>query len=37
MRTMVPPHVWALVSPYGLTPDEGERPKGEAKRAREHT
>jgi hypothetical protein len=22
---MVPPHVWKLVEPYGLKPDEGER------------
>jgi len=22
----VPPHVWKLVEPYGLKPDEGERP-----------
>ena len=26
MRHMVPPHVWALVAPYGLTPRDGERP-----------
>jgi coenzyme F420 hydrogenase subunit beta len=26
MRAMVPPHVWALVAPYGLTPTEGEQP-----------
>ncbi|MEO1693782.1 MAG: Coenzyme F420 hydrogenase/dehydrogenase, beta subunit C-terminal domain, partial [Pseudomonadota bacterium] len=24
MRTMVPEHVWALVAPYGLTPQDGE-------------
>ena len=26
MRNMVPPHVWALVEPYGLKPKEGEMP-----------
>ncbi len=26
VRNMVPPHVWALVKPYGLTPDERELP-----------
>jgi coenzyme F420 hydrogenase subunit beta len=25
MRRMVPAHVWALVAPYGLRPDEGDR------------
>ena len=25
MKTMVPPHIWALVAPYGLVPEEGER------------
>lgn len=25
MKTMIPPHVWALVAPYGLHPEEGER------------
>ena len=24
MKTMIPPHVWALVAPYGLTPRAGE-------------
>jgi hypothetical protein len=24
---MVPPHVWALVKPYGLTPDAAELPR----------
>ncbi|MBK1665775.1 coenzyme F420 hydrogenase [Rhodospirillum rubrum] len=24
LRTMVPAHVWALVAPYGLTPNDGE-------------
>jgi coenzyme F420 hydrogenase subunit beta len=24
MRRMVPAHVWALVAPYGLRPEEGE-------------
>lgn len=36
MRWMIPQHVWDLVSPYGLTPGEGERPKtrnGDAGRA----
>ena len=27
LRTMVPPHVWALVSPYGLTPEATELPR----------
>ena len=27
MRTMVPPHVWALVKPYGLAPTEEELPR----------
>lgn len=27
LRTMVPPHVWALVAPYGLIPAEDERPR----------
>ena len=26
MKAMIPPHVWALVAPYGLTPRPGERP-----------
>ena len=26
MRSMVPPHVWALVAPYGLGPQPGEAP-----------
>ena len=26
MKHMVPPHVWALVRPYGLAPEAGERP-----------
>jgi coenzyme F420 hydrogenase subunit beta len=26
MRNMVPPHVWALVAPYGVTPQESEAP-----------
>ena len=26
MKNMVPPHVWNLVEPYGLKPDEAERP-----------
>lgn len=25
MKTMIPDHVWALVEPYGLKPEEGER------------
>jgi coenzyme F420 hydrogenase subunit beta len=25
MKSMVPSHVWALVAPYGLTPEHGER------------
>jgi coenzyme F420 hydrogenase subunit beta len=24
MRNMVPPHVWALVAPYGIAPSDGE-------------
>ncbi len=24
MKTMIPAHVWALVAPYGIVPDEGE-------------
>ena len=24
MKTMIPPHIWALVAPYGLAPREGE-------------
>ena len=24
MKWMIPPHVWALVAPYGLAPDDGE-------------
>lgn len=28
MKRMVPPHVWALVAPYGLGPQPGERPDG---------
>jgi coenzyme F420 hydrogenase subunit beta len=27
VRNMVPAHVWALVKPYGLTPNPGERPE----------
>ena len=27
MRTMVPPHVWKLVEPYGLKPSQEERPR----------
>lgn len=26
MKTMIPPHVWALVEGYGLVPREGEKP-----------
>jgi len=26
MKAMIPPHVWTLVEPYGLTPEPGERP-----------
>ena len=26
MKSMIPPHVWALVAPYGLAPRPGERP-----------
>lgn len=26
MKTMIPAHVWALVAPYGLTPEKGEAP-----------
>lgn len=29
MRSMIPAHVWALVAPYGLTPQPGERAPGE--------
>ncbi|MBU8546522.1 MULTISPECIES: Coenzyme F420 hydrogenase/dehydrogenase, beta subunit C-terminal domain [Roseomonadaceae] len=29
MKNMVPPHVWALVAPYGITPRDGENDKGE--------
>ena len=25
VKNMVPPHVWALVEPYGLTPQDGEQ------------
>jgi coenzyme F420 hydrogenase subunit beta len=28
MRNMVPPHVWALVAPYGLAPKDGETNSG---------
>ena len=28
VKSMVPPHVWALVRPYGLAPREGEDPRG---------
>jgi coenzyme F420 hydrogenase subunit beta len=28
MRNMVPPHVWALVAPYGLAPKDGEAQSG---------
>jgi coenzyme F420 hydrogenase subunit beta len=28
MRRMIPPHVWALVAPYGLAPEPGERDQG---------
>ena len=31
VRTMVPPHVWALVAPYGLTPTEDELPRHRAR------
>jgi coenzyme F420 hydrogenase subunit beta len=24
MRRMIPPHVWALVKPYGILPEKGE-------------
>ena len=27
MRAMVPDHVWALVAPYGLAPEQDERPR----------
>ncbi|MBB4267811.1 coenzyme F420 hydrogenase/dehydrogenase beta subunit N-terminal domain-containing protein [Roseospira visakhapatnamensis] len=27
MKAMIPPHVWTLVEPYGLTPKPGERPE----------
>jgi coenzyme F420 hydrogenase subunit beta len=30
LRTMVPPHVWALVKPYGLTPAVDELPRDRA-------
>ncbi|MDP4006074.1 Coenzyme F420 hydrogenase/dehydrogenase, beta subunit C-terminal domain [Methylobacterium sp. NEAU K] len=30
VRTMVPPHVWALVAPYGLSPVADERPRSDA-------
>ena len=30
MRTMVPPHVWKLVEPYGLKPSQEERPRDAA-------
>ena len=30
LRHMVPAHVWALVAPYGLTPDEDEKGQGSA-------
>lgn len=26
MKSMIPDHVWALVAPYGLKPEDGERP-----------
>ncbi len=26
MKNMIPDHVWNLVEPYGLTPEDGERP-----------
>ncbi len=29
LRHMVPPHVWALVEPYGLTPTADELPRGD--------
>lgn len=29
MRNMIPPHVWALVAPYGLAPRDGEAPERE--------
>ncbi len=28
MKRMIPAHVWALAAPYGLSPQEGERPDG---------
>ncbi|GEO97689.1 Coenzyme F420 hydrogenase/dehydrogenase, beta subunit C-terminal domain [Methylobacterium haplocladii] len=31
LRHMVPPHVWALVEPYGLTPDADELPRGDGR------
>jgi hypothetical protein len=27
MRAMVPPYVWSLVEPYGLTPTQEELPR----------
>jgi coenzyme F420 hydrogenase subunit beta len=33
MRHMVPPHVWALVAPYGLAPTAEERPRDAAPRS----
>lgn len=27
LKNMVPPHVWSLVAPYGLAPEEGEQQK----------
>jgi coenzyme F420 hydrogenase subunit beta len=30
LRAMVPPHVWALVAPYGLAPAPAEQPSGDA-------
>jgi coenzyme F420 hydrogenase subunit beta len=29
MKHMVPPHVWALVAPYGLRPEAGEAPRAD--------
>jgi hypothetical protein len=26
MKYMIPQHVWDLVAPYGITPQEGEAP-----------
>ena len=34
MKNMVPPHVWALVAPYGLSPREGEMPEPAPERTR---